>query len=91
MNDPSKNSSEDISQISQISLKKQQKRCAFCHRKLGMIEFNCPCSDHFLFCIHHRLPEMHNCTYDFIKEKNDYKKELLRKNPLIISPKISEI
>lgn len=44
-------------------------RCSFknCNKKLKLTDMKCVCD--FTFCINHRLPESHKCTYDFKKEK----------------------
>ena len=40
-------------------------RCAFdgCNKKLKLTDLECVCCK--VFCINHRLPESHACTYDF--------------------------
>ena len=44
-------------------------RCAFegCNKKLKLTDMKCVCE--FTFCIKHRLPESHKCTFDFKKNK----------------------
>ena len=39
--------------------------CEFdgCKRKLKLTDFSCKCEK--IFCRLHRLPENHNCTYDY--------------------------
>lgn len=39
-------------------------RCFICRKKVGLMPFTCKCSDH-VFCCNHKLPELHNCTFDF--------------------------
>ena len=44
--------------------------CDGCRRKLALSDFPCgKCK--IRFCLHHRLPEIHNCTHDFKKEGKD--------------------
>ena len=47
--------------------KKKTKRCNHitCNKKLVMFDFICKCDNHF--CMQHRNPEDHNCTFDFKK------------------------
>ena len=45
--------------------KKNKIKCIICNKKHLIIN-QCKCGG--LFCLKHRLPELHNCNYDF---KND--------------------
>ncbi len=38
-----------------------------CNAKLKLTDFDCRCSNRF--CMKHRMPESHNCSYDFKKDK----------------------
>jgi predicted nucleic acid binding AN1-type Zn finger protein len=38
-----------------------------CNAKLKLTDFNCRCSNKF--CMKHRMPESHDCSYDFKKDK----------------------
>ncbi len=38
-----------------------------CNTKLKLTDFDCRCSNRF--CMKHRLPESHDCSYDFKKDK----------------------
>tara|TARA_X000000368_G_scaffold281224_1_gene223149 strand:- start:22503 stop:22718 length:216 start_codon:yes stop_codon:yes gene_type:complete len=44
--------------------------CAFenCNHKLKLIDFPCKCKK--IYCKIHKLPEYHNCVYDY-KENNN--------------------
>lgn len=59
-----------------------KKRCALegCNKKLALVDFPCKCKS--VFCISHRVPESHACTFDFQEE---HKKNLLvyMQNPVI--------
>ena len=48
--------------------------------------YECKCG--LKFCREHRLPEFHNCTFDFKKQAQIKIKEA---NPLIINDKITKI
>jgi predicted nucleic acid binding AN1-type Zn finger protein len=38
-----------------------------CNAKLKLTDFDCKCTNRF--CMKHRMPELHNCSYDFKKDK----------------------
>jgi len=59
-------------------------RCYLCNKKTLLI-FDCKCDGKF--CNKHRLPEVHNCTYDF---KTD-KEKLKINNPKIINNKFDKV
>ena len=47
-----------------------------CKKKINVVEMlSCVCKCKQVFCLTHRLPERHNCTYDYNKEV-DVKKEI---------------
>ena len=48
--------------------------CAFenCNRKLKLTDYACKCEK--IFCKIHRLPEDHNCVYDYKENNNKQKK-----------------
>ena len=48
--------------------------CAFenCVKKLKLTDFACKCKNKF--CKIHRLPEKHNCVYDYKENNNKQKK-----------------
>jgi len=43
--------------------KKKKKRCIICKKKLILTDQKCRCG--IVFCPKHRLPEQHNCSFDF--------------------------
>ena len=49
------------------------KKCSYCKKKLGIVHYDCKCNDTFRFCTKCRMPEVHECNYDF---KSDSKKTL---------------
>ena len=55
----------------------KKNRCAFpdCRKKLKLSDYPCKCE--LIFCTLHRLPEKHQCTWNFKSEKelNNYKKK----------------
>lgn len=50
------------------------------------MEYKCPCKK--IFCIKCRLPEQHNCDFDFFKENRN---RLLKDNPVIVGEKVDKI
>ena len=66
--------------LSNNKKKKKTKRCIVCNKKVGIMPFTCKCSSTNLFCSQHRLPEYHNCTYNWIKEG---KEKIMKENPVI--------
>ena len=51
--------------------KPKKPRCFHCKGKLGPVKFECKCSTKKL-CIKCRLPESHNCQYDFKTESKEF-------------------
>ena len=49
-------------------LKKKRNRCnhTSCRKKLKLSNISCRCKHRF--CAHHRLPEQHDCSYNFKNE-----------------------
>lgn len=60
-------------------------RCSVCNKKTKLIGFKCKCGVNT--CITHKLPEDHNCDYDF---KTEEKERLRKKNPKIVASKIEK-
>ena len=63
-----------------------KKKCFKCQKKLGLMPFNCRCDN--LFCSKCRLPEVHNCRFDF---KSIAKDQIKKDNPLVNHEKIIKI
>lgn len=63
----------------------KKSKCNYCGKKLGLIEYDCRCGKKF--CIKHRMPEEHNCEYNY----KDDKKDLIKRNPKIVNDKIIKI
>lgn len=60
-------------------------KCFFCKKKS---HFLCECRCGKKFCVNHRLPEKHNCTFDY----REYEKNIIRlNNPKVVSEKITKI
>ena len=71
------------------SCKKEQhdhSKCFDCKRKVGALGNKCKCG--FTYCKSHRLPEDHECEYNF---KQEGAKKLAKENPAIIVSKITKI
>uniref|UniRef100_A0A6C0KXH3 AN1-type domain-containing protein n=1 Tax=viral metagenome TaxID=1070528 RepID=A0A6C0KXH3_9ZZZZ len=50
--------------------KKAIRRCVSCRNKLSLTDFPCKCG--LIHCSKHRLPETHNCTFDFKKNGQEF-------------------
>lgn len=60
--------------------------CDFCNNKLKIVNFNCDCKG--TFCIKCRLPEKHNCNFDYLTSS----KLILERNlPKVTTAKIHKI
>lgn len=72
----------------QPSLKKPKKRCNHpeCSKKIKLTDVECRCKN--IYCIKHRLPENHNCNFDY----KLLEKEILRKSlNKVVADKINKI
>ena len=58
-----------------------------CNRKIPL-SFQCECRCKKIFCIYHKYPEDHNCTFNY---KLDQQQKLTKENPKVISNKITKI
>ena len=58
-----------------------KQRCSQCNKKTGLMVHTCRCG--LIFCIKCRLPEQHNCTFDYKSEGKD----LLKKDLIKVAPK----
>ena len=69
---------------------KSKNRCYMdgCKKKLGLIPFDCPCEGKF--CILHRQPETHDCTFNHYSEKRAILEKTLM-NQKIVGIKIQPI
>lgn len=66
--------------------KKKKKRCPVCNKKLGLIDYTCRCGN--TFCIKHRMPEEHQCSFDY----HELGKVILdKKNPQVVADKLVKI
>lgn len=63
-------------------------RCATCRKKTGLMSFKCKCDEGLDFCIKHRYPEDHSCSYDF---RSIEKENLVKKNPVVNPIKLEKI
>jgi hypothetical protein len=64
-------------------------QCSHCNkRKLPLIPFTCKCNSNLQLCTKCRMPEEHNCNYDF---KTDARKKLEKENPPVIAKKMEVI
>lgn len=60
--------------------KRKKPRCSFagCNKKVGMLnQFKCRCD--LMFCSIHKLPEDHNCQYNYKNDKIKLEKVVAEK------------
>ena len=58
--------------------KKKKPKCFHCKKKLKMTELNFKCKCGPNFCLQHASPHTHNCSYNYLKDKQDL---IQRNNP----------
>lgn len=49
----------------------KSKRCKHCNKKISLVDVlssTCKCGN--IYCLNHRLPENHACTYNYLNEVN---------------------
>ena len=61
-------------------------KCNKCNKNIKLMIFECKCHHHF--CLNHKDPESHMCSYNF---KVDGINELTKNNPKIIPSKLIKI
>lgn len=88
---PNFNAKKELSEPTCIKVsqkRKKKNRCNFegCNKKLTITSFECQCLKKF--CPIHRLPENHECTFDYV---NDGKEKIKKNNPIVINSKINKI
>lgn len=59
-------------------LKSKKPRCHCCRKKLKMTELNFICKCGYTFCQIHLNPHSHECSFDYLKERQELIKQ---KNP----------
>lgn len=64
---------------------KNLKKCFKCNKKLPVIPFSCKCEN--FFCSKCRMPEDHECKYNW---KKDYQIKLEKENPKIEAKKVDK-
>jgi predicted nucleic acid binding AN1-type Zn finger protein len=61
-------------------------KCTKCNKKIGLVVIYCKCSNKY--CTEHRLPESHDCKYNYY---NENMKELeVRMGDKVIADKLGE-
>jgi hypothetical protein len=68
------------------SVQKHKNRCFTCNKKVGLTGFKCRCD--FVFCGAHRMPEAHQCSFDF---KTMGREHLAKANPLVQASKLNKV
>lgn len=60
-------------------------RCFFCKKK-QMILVDCSCK--YSFCLSHRMPEDHSCSFDYLTKSKD---DITKLNPKILPAKVEKV
>ena len=72
--------------LNHLQAEKESNRCFTCSKKVNLLGFKCKCGS--TFCKTHRLPEDHDCEFDF---KELAKARLAKENPNITAAKMEKI
>lgn len=67
-------------------VEKETNKCNKCTKKVGIMGYKCKCDS--TFCKAHRLPEDHDCEFDF---RQASKAQLAKANPVVVASKIQKI
>jgi len=67
-------------------VEKETNKCNKCSKKVGIRGHKCKCES--TFCNAHRLPEDHDCEYDF---KQEGLKKLAKDNQAVVASKLTKI
>nr|GFA33158.1 putative zinc finger A20 and AN1 domain-containing stress-associated protein 8 [Tanacetum cinerariifolium] len=62
---------------------KKKNRCHVCNKHVGLVPFSCRCGERF--CGLHRMPEKHECKFDF---KAAGRVVIEKQNPLCVADKL---
>ena len=63
--------------------------CSYCNKKkVSLMPFTCKCNPEYKLCSKCRMPESHNCNYDF---KTEQRKQLEKANPVVVGDKMEKI
>lgn len=70
----------------QRPVQKHKNRCFACNKRVGLTGFKCRCE--YVFCGSHRLPEEHQCDFDY---KTAGREQLSKNNPLVVPAKLNKV
>ncbi|GER39902.1 A20/AN1-like zinc finger family protein [Striga asiatica] len=70
----------------EVKAKEGPKRCASCHKRVGLTGFDCKCGS--LFCSAHRYADKHECPFDYRAAGRD---AIAKANPIIKADKLDKI
>lgn len=62
----------------EVKKKASKPRCFHCKKKLKMTELNFKCKCNHIFCFQHLNPHSHNCSFNYLKERQHL---IEQKNP----------
>ncbi|CAG9321530.1 unnamed protein product [Blepharisma stoltei] len=72
--------------VKKISPQCDLSKCWLCQKRIKSLNFICQCG--YSFCLQHRIPEVHNCTFDY---RNHGKSRLSKENPRVVAEKFTRI
>ena len=80
------NSQQSLPLPEKKSEQENKSLCWNCNKKVGLMGHACKCE--YVFCKKHRLPESHNCDFDY----QNYARLLIEKsNPVVKNDKLDKI
>jgi hypothetical protein len=80
-----KTKEQKIKQLMSETEKIQKVKCKVCKRKTRLEYFTCLCDPSAFFCMNHRFPFEHGCSFD---HKKSYQEQLTELNPKLKRSKI---
>lgn len=89
INADTKSESVDVNDITKVKHKRKRCNVDTCNKKLKSIEHitnKCKCQ--LVFCYEHKMPESHNCQFNYIEHGRN---TIKNKNPVVINDKIDKI
>jgi len=75
----------DKQEIVKQEKQKDRTKCLLCSKKVGLVGIECRCG--YIYCGSCRLPERHNCSFDYLT----YDRNLLQKANEKVSSSIEKI
>jgi len=68
--------------------KKARNRCQFCSKLVGLTFFACRCDENAKFCVTHRYPHAHNCSFN---HRSLHAGNISKMNPIVKNDQFEKI